>query len=504
MAPLRRLVPLLLACTPAATAQCALGWASLGTGITGGNDTVLAVLPLPNGHVLAARAGFSPTRLSWWDGNAWTAFANATNSSVNAMLRLGNGDLVFGGSFTTIGSTAAPFTANRLARWNGTTWSGIGGGIDLSIVSRIRAMVEMPNGDLVVGGYFSSAGGVACQHIARWNGISWSPLGAGVDANVHALAAMPNGDVIAGGNFLTAGGVAAANIARWNGSSWAPLGSGTSNLVAALAVLPDGRLVAGGTFVQAGGIVVNQIAAWDGASWAPLGTGVQGGGVNALLVLPNGDLIAGGNFTGAGGQAALRVARWNGAVWSAIGAGFGTTGLFDFSSVAALARLPNGELLAGGSFATAGGATVNHIARTTTSCPAMAIAYGSGCAGSVWPMVMAAGNMPVLGTTFTATTTGFAVGAVAIECIGTAPLQVPLSLLDPAGVPGCDLLLLPDLRFELALPAGGTLLTTAPVPSDTGLAGLTVHAQTLRLSLDAQAALRIESSNGLQLTLGTF
>jgi hypothetical protein len=63
---------------------------------------------------------------------------------------------------------------------------------------------------------------------------------------VYALAVLPNGDLVAGGDFTTAGGVAANSIARWNGSSWSALGSGTDGTVLSLAVLPSGDLAVGG------------------------------------------------------------------------------------------------------------------------------------------------------------------------------------------------------------------------------------------------------------------
>src|SRR5262245_31158667 len=85
-------------------------------------------------------------------------------------------------------------------------------------------------GELIAGGSFTSIGGTAASAIARWNGVSWQTLGsgmAGLTPQVMALTVY-NGDLIAGGDFNTAGGVTANGIARWNGVSWQPLGSGMS------------------------------------------------------------------------------------------------------------------------------------------------------------------------------------------------------------------------------------------------------------------------------------
>jgi len=118
----------------------------------------------------------------------------------------------------------------------------------------------MPTGDLVAGGGFTTAGGVAANRIARWNGSAWSALGSGMNGEVTALAVMPNGDLVAGGWFTTAGGVPANRVARWNGSAWSALGSGMNDWVYALAVMPSGDLLAGGNFTTAGGVAASRIA----------------------------------------------------------------------------------------------------------------------------------------------------------------------------------------------------------------------------------------------------
>ena len=79
------------------------------------------------------------------------------------------------------------------------------------------------------------------------------------------------GNLYAGGFFTTAGGVSANYIAKWDGSSWSALGSGIDNLVLALAVDGAGNLYAGGSFTTAGGVIANNIAKWDGSGWSALG-----------------------------------------------------------------------------------------------------------------------------------------------------------------------------------------------------------------------------------------
>ena len=156
--------------------------------------------------------------------------------------------------------------------------------------SSVFALAFGPDGSLYAGGRFTAAGGGSANHIARWDGAAWHPLGSGMNGgspnqfvDVRALAVGPDGSLYAGGLFDTAGGVLANGIARWDGAAWHPLGSGMGGLaepndptVYALAFGPDGSLYAGGKFTEAGGAAANYIARWDGATWHPLGSGMAG------------------------------------------------------------------------------------------------------------------------------------------------------------------------------------------------------------------------------------
>jgi hypothetical protein len=80
-------------------------------------------------------------------------------------------------------------------------------------------------GNLVISGEFTVVSDVIANYVAKWNGSSWSALGSGMNGSVYALA-VSGSNVYAGGSFDMAGGVAATNIAKWNGGSWSALGSG--------------------------------------------------------------------------------------------------------------------------------------------------------------------------------------------------------------------------------------------------------------------------------------
>ncbi|HEX5130974.1 MAG TPA: hypothetical protein VFX92_00655, partial [Candidatus Krumholzibacteria bacterium] len=151
---------------------------------------------------------------------------------------------------------------------------------------------------LYVAGEFSSASGIPAANIARWDGTSWSPLGAGIDGPVFALFIDDDGDLYAGGSFAHAGGVEVSNLALWDGSGWSDVGGGVSgvgSVVKALASQPTGLLVAG-LFVQTGaGAAANGLARWTGTDWVMLGgapPGIQHD-LRAITIL-NGTIFVGG------------------------------------------------------------------------------------------------------------------------------------------------------------------------------------------------------------------
>jgi hypothetical protein len=190
---------------------------------------------------------------------------------------------------------------------------------------------------LIAGGEFGNAGGVGVNRIASWNGSTWSALGSGVDDYVFAVTPYQGG-LIVGGQFSHAGGQPAANIARWNGSTWSALGAGLTGYPfpsAYAMTVWNGLLVVAGEFDQAGGVAATNIATWNGATWAPMGSGLGGSTLSGYawvfvygLGVYNGDLIATGDYTMADGTVSVNgIARWNGSAWSAFGSGLDNYGL---------------------------------------------------------------------------------------------------------------------------------------------------------------------------------
>lgn len=285
----------------------------------GGLPTMVqSIVARANGQLAAC----SGNAVFAWNGSQWQALGLGFNQQLHQIVELPNGDLVVGGQFGSVGG-ALVF---GIARWNGVQWQPMGDPTLPFASGQVNAMGLLPNGDLVVGGWFTQIGGVACNHVARWDGVAWHPLGAGSQWSVGSLATTASGEVVAFGNFTGVYG-----WSRWNGANWIDITAGApSNGSYALGPFgSDGAL-----FLGSGGLWVHDANGWSNVLALPAG----------MCALPgaNGDWLVGGQFQQIQGQPAWNLALWNGNGWSP--AVDGTSGTLSAATV-----LPNGRVLVSGS-----------------------------------------------------------------------------------------------------------------------------------------------------------
>ena len=297
-----------------------------------------------------------------YEGWASGFYLPGLDSTVRALVLDSNGHLYAGGSFTKAGGV----NARMIAKWDGESWSALGSGMGGVDSTGVYALAVDQAGNLYAGGDFTTAGGVSVNHVARWDGTSWSLLGAGIGGDhyaVHALAIDSDNNVYAAANYDWYG-TCHTILAKWDGVAWTTISSGGGfadcQEIEALAVDQAGNLYAGGYFTTIGGVNANRIAKWNGSFWSPLGSGIDGHGVRALAVDSSSAAVyAGGYFSAAGGIAANNVARWNGTSWSPLGGGLGGS----FPIVYGLALSHDGATIyAGGWFTTAGAGNASYIA----------------------------------------------------------------------------------------------------------------------------------------------
>lgn len=151
-----------------------------------------------------------------WDGSAWSPLGSGVYpcGTLGALAVAGT-NLYAGGALLTAGGVPV----NGIAKWDGSTWSALGSGLvgigTEENPEQVWALAVVGN-DLYVGGKFTQAGGLPATNIAKWNGSTWSALGSGVNGIVFALAADQAGHLFVGGDFTMAGTNMAAHIAQVN------------------------------------------------------------------------------------------------------------------------------------------------------------------------------------------------------------------------------------------------------------------------------------------------
>lgn len=246
----------------------------------------------------------------------------------------------------------------ELANKNANTWKmeagmGLNGSWDQSGRIAITSQVKI-GGETYVG----LGAGIGDAEVWKWNGSSWTMIGGGNPAinsswpantyeNVHSLAT--------DGTNLYAGlgdGVTEGEVWKWNGTTWSQIGGDSLNgswapnigyTINSLEYF-GGKLYAGVGYARA------EVWSYDGSSWTRLGAqnfnGAWTVATQYVLSMTN----DGTNLYVGLGSAASRgeVWRWNGTSWTQIGGGVGMNGSWGntIESVREL-KYMNGKLYAG-------------------------------------------------------------------------------------------------------------------------------------------------------------
>ena len=344
----------------------------------GANGFVDAIAVQGDGKILAG--GFftsiggqprnSMARLDATTGLADSFNPNA-NNAVRSIVVQANGKILAGGDFLGANSIGGQ-TRNFIARLDATT--GMADSFDPNANGVVLSIALQADGKILVGGDFlgaNSIGGQTRNYIARLDATTGLADSFNPNANdrVDAIAVPADGKILAGGAFTTMSAQMRNRIARLDATtgladSFNPNANG-SPCRFSIAVQADGKILAGGDFTTLapnGGVAVtrNSIARLetDGRLDQTLDLSTAGSYVAATAVQPDGKILIGGNFTSVLGVARNRIARLN------------TDGTLDTAfnpnanvAVNSIAVQADGKILAGGDFTTIGGQARNHIAR---------------------------------------------------------------------------------------------------------------------------------------------
>ncbi|TVQ51547.1 MAG: hypothetical protein EA377_12360, partial [Phycisphaerales bacterium] len=295
-------------------------WSALASGM---NSRVEALTVFDDGSGPALYAGGNFTtaggvqanRIAKWNGSSWSPLGAGMNGNVLVLTEFDNGSgpaLYAGGTFTFAGLVEA----NHIAKWDGSSWSPLGTGMN----DMVLALLAFDDGSgsgpaLYAGGHFTKIGGVPVNRIAKWNGSSWSLLGTGMNESVRALAVFDNGlgggqALYAGGAFTTAGGVESNRIAKWGCSALnvVHVPDDAPSIQAGLELVTDGGevIVAPGTYNEAIDFMGKAVHLYS--TWGPQVTIIDATGLDTSVVTANSGegsdtIIEGFTITGGTGSA---------------------------------------------------------------------------------------------------------------------------------------------------------------------------------------------------------
>ncbi|MCB0764189.1 MAG: T9SS type A sorting domain-containing protein [Flavobacteriales bacterium] len=236
----------------------------------------------------AVSHGFTGDELAWIQPGytppiPWVSLGGGTNGPVLVVKELDNGEVMIAGSFTEAGGVAV----NNVALWGANGYTAMGAGFNGTATC---ALVD--GDDVYVGGSFLNG----VSDLARWDGAQWtfSTVFDSKSPKINALC-MHNGTLYAAGELVGFAGVDDI-VQRFTGSTWEPVGGIFNNTILALAS-HDGSLVAGGLFTGPDDVtdpLFDHVAVLEGDSWAQLGDGLDAP-VRTLLDV-NGTLYAGGDL----------------------------------------------------------------------------------------------------------------------------------------------------------------------------------------------------------------
>jgi uncharacterized delta-60 repeat protein len=308
---------------------------------SGANGAVLAVLAAPDGKVyiggqfssyntfsapFVARIGTNGVRDASFD-------AAGTDNAVLAMALQPDGRLLVAGEFTSLANNNTRSFFGRLLDTGADDASFATGSGPNDVV---RAVLLLPDGDIIIGGDFTSVNGVPSARLARLTAAGAvdaafaTQLSGGFSGPVFGLAlqrTLTATNIVAVGQFSTAGGGAHANIALvgTNGAVVPPgtFSASADNYVNEVVAQPDGRLILGGGFTTINGQSRSRLARLNADGTLDmtinLGFGADADVETVLLQDYDDRILFGGRFTTFNGTAASRLVRVNGRVTDGAG-----------------------------------------------------------------------------------------------------------------------------------------------------------------------------------------
>jgi hypothetical protein len=209
-----------------------------------------------------------------WNGLQWIPLGEPGISSgaVYAFTQLTDptGSYLYAGGLF---DSAGGWQARCIAQFDGQHWWPlIGGDTDNNEVDALTVFDDGTGPALYAAGWFHIVGAVVANGIAKYDGTTWSALGIGLNGAGKSLTVFDDGSgpaLYVAGEFSTAGGVLTGGLARWNGTHWSRVGSSPFAPPPISLLGTDHGLYIGGQFASVAGCGANlNVTRWGCTCYA--------------------------------------------------------------------------------------------------------------------------------------------------------------------------------------------------------------------------------------------
>lgn len=172
-----------------------------------------SLIEIPDGQLLEAEydalQNNQPRSVRRGDGSNWTTLGGAFNSTISKIIPLPNGDILVHGLFSTVGG--API--RRLAQWNRQSWQAPDPAPPASMY--LTDIVVLRDGRWVAVGTIDGN-----RQLIRFDNQAWTGtpvfFGGGMEVAPYRLIELPDGNLMIGGTFSISNGRVSGYLARYS------------------------------------------------------------------------------------------------------------------------------------------------------------------------------------------------------------------------------------------------------------------------------------------------
>jgi len=182
------------------------------------------VTPIIVGLIALFSLAINPANAQWAPIGNYPVYNNngSFSNSIQCLTKDSSGNLYAAGAFSNGNGKY------YVAKWNGNTWSEVGGANTSTFNSTISTLSIDASGNLYAAGLFTNGSDrwSGNQFVAKWNGSVWSEVGgtntSAFNNSINSLSTDASGNLYAAGAFTN--GSSKNYVAKWNGNAWSEVG----------------------------------------------------------------------------------------------------------------------------------------------------------------------------------------------------------------------------------------------------------------------------------------